>query len=912
MSERRRNPLSKWVRGLLPDRAPSRASASAAHIFPQADPPSASDSSVADPKSAIPTIAAIDNLTVVLGLVKQVANVIQKAPFIAPAAALMAEILKAYKEVKDTDEKRDGLVSSITELTRDLCGTILRMEATNHVELIGRLRADIETYSVLLARASVFIKQYDNQGVVRHVAARNELGSQMSTLNRELNSFGARFRTNRLVDLAINQNVNTRTLEKVHDIALEGRLEKWLGSPDMKKKLLSTLQLRKEGTGRWLLESEKFIQWQDNPGSLWIRGPSGVGKTVLSSAVISELVADKLSFTDLTNFRSSPAIAFFYFDFKDKEGQAMDSALRRIILQLSAQSPNSYRILEERYISNSKGQTLPTYQELQKILEELLLELGRTYIVLDALDECQEADQRQLVEFVSTLQKWNQTPLHLLLTSQPRRIFTEWLASVPCIDIESDITEKDIRLFVDSELQMLESWASRAADRVVSKSNGMFRLAACLILEVSHCLWEDELYKTLDNLPNDLFGIYDRFLKGIRPEHLVHAKAVLRWLLCSREQLTLDQLADAIAFDFSDPAQFIYKPNRREGNRVRIPKWFEGLVTFTGRFVGLAHASVQDYLLSRQFTDKFGSDLSATLSHTFIAQTCITYLLYFSHHSLDNNTLPSYPLAVYAADYWCHHLLHCHDRTTLIGGTLRLLEDGSQQYAAFIRLWKINHHLPASPLHLCCQQGYIEGVRGLLADSDINLQSEIGNPLQVTSLYGGTEIVRLLLENGADVNAKGGVHGGALRVASRLGPIGTVHLLLEYGADVNAMEGGALQAAAECGQTEIVRLLLDHGAETNPRGSYGRALQFASWHGHPEIVCLLLQSGADVNAMDGTALEAASQHGRTEIVRLLLESDADVNANDGRALKAAACNYHTEIVDLLLEHGAIDTRVRVS
>ncbi|KAJ6605278.1 hypothetical protein DFH09DRAFT_1269594 [Mycena vulgaris] len=623
MPERHRNPLSKWVRGLLPDRVPSRASASAVYILPQAEPPSASDSPVVDPKSASPANVSIDNLTVVLGLVQQVANVIQKAPFIAPAAALMAEILKAYKEVKDTDEKRDGLGSTITELTRDLCGTILRMEATNHVELIGRLRADIETYSVLLAKASVFIKQYDNQGVVRHVAARTELGSQMSSLNRELDSFGARFRTNRLVDLAINQSASTRTLEKVHDIALEGRLEKWLGSPDMKKKQLSTLHLRKEGTGRWLLESEKFIHWQDNPGSLWIRGPSGVGKTVLSSAVISELVADRLSFKDLANFRSPPAIAFFYFDFKDKEGQAVDSALRRIILQLSAQSPNSYRALEERYILNSKGQTLPTYQELQKILEELLLELGRTYIILDALDECQEADQRQLVDCVSTLQRWNQTPLHLLLTSQPRRIFTEGLEGVPSIDIESDITEKDIRFFVDSELERLEPWASRAADRVVSKSNGMFRLAACLILEVSHCLWEDELDKTLDNLPNDLFGIYDRFLEGIRPDHLVHAEAVLRWLIFSRERLTLDQLADAIAFDFSDPTHYIYKPNRREGNTVTISKWFEGLVTITGGFVGLAHASVQDYLLSRQFTDKFGSDLSFTLSYTFIAQTLL-------------------------------------------------------------------------------------------------------------------------------------------------------------------------------------------------------------------------------------------------------------------------------------------------
>ncbi|KAJ6514676.1 hypothetical protein DFH09DRAFT_1099512 [Mycena vulgaris] len=109
------------------------------------------------------------------------------APFIAPVAALMAEILKAYKETKDTDEKRGA------ELARDLCGTILRIKATNHK---------------LLARAAAFIKEYDKQGVVRHVTARNELGSEMSSLNRELDSFGTRFRSG-----------NTRTLEKVHGIA---------------------------------------------------------------------------------------------------------------------------------------------------------------------------------------------------------------------------------------------------------------------------------------------------------------------------------------------------------------------------------------------------------------------------------------------------------------------------------------------------------------------------------------------------------------------------------------------------------------------------------------------------------------------------------------------------------------------
>ncbi|KAJ6465573.1 hypothetical protein DFH09DRAFT_1112657 [Mycena vulgaris] len=427
----------KWVRGLRPESRPSsRASAPVPASTPlQPEPPSV------DPKATSPANAAIDNLTVALGLVQQVANIVRNVPFIAPAAALMSELLKVYKEVKDTDDKRAVLLANITGLARDLCGTILRMEATNHVDLIRRLKADIEAYAEWAFRSVCwFIRQCDNQGITKHVAARNELGSEMNALNRELDSFGASFRENSKSGLAC---------------------------PDMRQKQLETLELRHKGTGHWLLEGNKFTEWQDNPGSLWIRGAS---VRPISKSLQGSGRADK---------------------------------------------------------SKSNGQTLPTYQELEMMLEALLLEFGGTYIVLDALDECQQGDQRRLP-----------APPNL----------TEAFDDVTCIELESDLTEEDIRLFVESELQRLEPWASRAADLVVSKSNGMFRMAACLIVETSHCPWEDKLDKTLDNLPNDLFEIYDRFLQAIRPEHLLYAQAALQWFVFSQEELTLEKLADAVAF----------------------------------------------------------------------------------------------------------------------------------------------------------------------------------------------------------------------------------------------------------------------------------------------------------------------------------------------------------------------------
>ena len=91
------------------------------------------------------------------------------------------------------------------------------------------------------------------------------------------------------------------------------------------------------------------------------------------------------------------------------------------------------------------------------------------------------------------------------------------------------------------------------------------------------------------------------------------------------------------------------------------------------------------------------------------------------------------------------------------------------------------------------------------------------------------ELLELLLDRGADVNAQGGVFGNALQMASFVGNKEIVELLLNRGANVN-MEGGkygnALQAASVRGKKEVVELLLERGANVDARGGkYGSALR---------------------------------------------------------------------------------------
>ena len=121
--------------------------------------------------------------------------------------------------------------------------------------------------------------------------------------------------------------------------------------------------------------------------------------------------------------------------------------------------------------------------------------------------------------------------------------------------------------------------------------------------------------------------------------------------------------------------------------------------------------------------------------------------------------------------------------------------------------------------------------------------------------------------------------------AAALGYLEVVRMLLEAGADMNAENqdrSTALMFAAHNGHLEVVQVLLEAGADKNAAKQDGAtALMFAAHNGHLEVVQVLLEAGADKNAakQDGaTALMLAAEDGHLEVVQVLLEAGADKNA----------------------------------
>ncbi len=222
--------------------------------------------------------------------------------------------------------------------------------------------------------------------------------------------------------------------------------------------------------------------------------------------------------------------------------------------------------------------------------------------------------------------------------------------------------------------------------------------------------------------------------------------------------------------------------------------------------------------------------------------------------------------------------------------------------------------------------------------ANVNARSEGGKtPLLLAAYYSrGADVVKFLLENGADLRAKDNRGAAVLLFAAEGGDPDTIRLLLDKGVDVNAGTTGefletrfgnlgpppgyepekgvtALMVAAYSNDAAAARLLLDRGADVNAKASDGMtALLAGANRGDGALIKTLVEKGADVNVLDPLGrtpliLMASGDYTEPETVRLLLEKGADLSVKDkgGRnALAWALQRGDTPVVKLLMGAGA--------
>lgn len=180
--------------------------------------------------------------------------------------------------------------------------------------------------------------------------------------------------------------------------------------------------------------------------------------------------------------------------------------------------------------------------------------------------------------------------------------------------------------------------------------------------------------------------------------------------------------------------------------------------------------------------------------------------------------------------------------------------------------------------------------------------------LHVASYTGNIDIVDLLLEYNALIDARDKMRETPLYLASMEGWYDIVHRLVEEGADTSilAQDGQtALYKAGGRGYTDITRLLLSYSADPSlGRGVSGETVLFKSAKkGYADVVYELLHYGADPDLANDTKDWAPGSTIDT-MIHLLKPEDEPRNNYGMRPLYAAAEAGHAEIVDLLLGYGA--------
>ncbi|KAI0205233.1 hypothetical protein F4808DRAFT_277961 [Astrocystis sublimbata] len=608
-------------------------------------------------------------------------------------------------------------------------------------------------------------------------------------------------------------------------------------------------------TCAWLLSHPNYIGWSSpaefsqHHGFLWIRGKPGAGKSTLMKYVYTRAQAN----TDTT-------ISFFFNARGDVLEKSIQGMYRSLLFQLFKKLPDLQQVLDHAGHFDQERDGHYTWETdiLQSLFSAALVKLGQRRVTcfVDALDECDELQVRDMIEFFEQLgRSAHEAEGKFYICFSSRHYPTIRVQYGRTLTLEDQPGHgQDLEKYVRSKLR---AGKGRNLDQVIvdilQKADGVFMWIVLVVDILNKEFDRGRIFavkKRLQEIPAKLGELFQDILRRDN-DNMNDLLLCIQWILYAKRPLKPEEFYYALVAGLdSEQVSLPRDPGYITTDDINryVSSSSKGLAEVTRSKAGTVqfiHESVRDFLLKdggiRDLWPNLDADFESQ-SHNQLKDCCYTYIKtdissYISFHqplpkassdqakALRQQVSEKFPFLEYAI----FQLLYHADTAAIQlsqSEFLRTFDLGSwlNLNNLFEKYENRRYTSSASLLYVFADNGLARLIQSLVQlDSRLEVYGERHKyPLFAALTNRHKEVVQLLLDKGADVESKDKSGRTPLSWAAENEYAAIVQLLLDKKADIESKDNSGrtpLSWAARNGHKEIVHLLLGKGGPISSRGT---------------------------------------------------------------------------------------------
>jgi len=400
----------------------------------------------------------------------------------------------------------------------------------------------------------------------------------------------------------------------------------------------ATIKTAHTKTCRWLLKKPEYQNWldiketPDHHGFLWISGKPGSGKSTLVKFAVGHA----------RGAITETVVYFLFFNARGEDLEKSTSGMyRSLLFQMLKKIPDLQMVLDCLRSTVPEGEVCKWEKgDLERCFTAAIQNLGQRRLTcfIDALDECEEHQMRNLVTFLEGLGQEaikSQVHFHVCLSSR----------HYPHISIRKGIKLtlegqeghiEDITKYLHIELKAGGHKHIEAIKKeILQRSSGIFLWVALVVPILNeaydhghvHALW-----RRLREIPDGLDRLFENILTRDR-ENMKELVLCLQWILYAKRPMKREEIYHAIlsgtdpeALSVSNPEKIIAEDKDMERFIVSCSKGLAETTKLKAPTVQFIHESVRDFLLGKNGFNKLHLELGSGLSQDRLKQCCYDYM----------------------------------------------------------------------------------------------------------------------------------------------------------------------------------------------------------------------------------------------------------------------------------------------